>query len=378
MLQLTDDQQLLQETAERFIDDTCPLSAIREIVEGADLDGGYLSQAAELGWFAALVPEENGGGSVSGYGVVDTAVVAWERGRVLQPGPFIPTNVVADTIARSGSAAQKAEVLPRLVSAESTAAWAVADKANDWSGASGVTATRSGDGFVLSGSKSMCQDADSAGWILVMAQGDEGPTNFLVPAGSAGVEVTRLDGLDLTRSFSRVTFTNAPVEASSVVGEIAGALDTFDRQMSLALTLTAAEMVGAMGNLFDMTVEYAKDRIAFGRPIGSFQAIKHILADTSLMLEASRGTVEMCARAVQKDGETATEEASITKAYVSDSAITLAQNCWQVFGGIAYTWEHDLHLYLRRLTFDAMLYGDAAWHRERICRFHGLENGGQS
>jgi alkylation response protein AidB-like acyl-CoA dehydrogenase len=378
MLQLTDDQQLLQETAERFIDDTCPLSAIREIVEGADLDGGYLNQAAELGWFAALVPEENGGGSVSGYGVVDTAVVAWERGRVLQPGPFIPTNVVADTIARSGSGAQKAEVLPQLVSAESTAAWAVADEANNWSGASGVTATRSGDGFILSGSKSMCQDADSAGWILVMAQGDEGPTNFLVPAGSAGVEVTRLDGLDLTRSFSRVTFTNAPAEASSVVGEIGGALDTFDRQMSLALTLTAAEMVGAMGNLFDMTVEYAKDRIAFGRPIGSFQAIKHILADTSLMLEASRGTVEMCARAVQKDGETATEEASITKAYVSDSAITLAQNCWQVFGGIAYTWEHDLHLYLRRLTFDAMLYGDAAWHRERICRFHGLENGGQS
>lgn len=376
MLQLTDEQQLLRETTERFIDATCPLSTVREIVEGAGLDGDYLPQAAELGWFAALVPEANGGGSVSGQGVVDTAVVAWERGRVLQPGPFIPTNVVADAVAREGTDVQKAAVLPTLVAGEATGAWAISDGTGDWAGPAGVTARASGNGFVLSGTKTLSQNADSAAWILVIADTDSGPTDFLVSTSTPGVEITRLDGLDVTRSFSSIVWNNVSVDAATVLGTVGAS--SYNRQRAIAITLTTSEMVGAMGTLFDLTVDYAKDRIAFGRPIGSFQSIKHILADTSLLLEASRGTAEACARAAQRDDNTTAEEISIAKAYISDSAITLAQNCWQVFGGIAYTWEHDLHLFMRRLTTDAALYGDAAWHRELLCQFHGLVNGPQS
>ncbi len=377
MLQLTDDQQLLKETAERFIDATCPLSTVRDIVEGAAVPARYQGQAAELGWFAALVPEEDGGGSVSGQGVVDTAVVAWERGRVLQPGAFIPTNVVADTIARLGTHDQRS-LLPLMTTGEVTATWAVCDTNGDWSGPSGVEATGNGDRFVLSGTKTVCQEGHTAGWVLVMAHTPVGPTNFLLPADTPGLQIARLDGLDLTRSFSRVAFDEVAVDASAVVGAPGGALAAYDRQLGVAVTLTTGEMVGAMGTLFDMTLEYAKDRIAFGRPIGSFQSIKHILADTSLLLEASRATAEACARAVQRDDDTTDEEVSMAKAYISEAGVSLAQNCWQVFGGIAYTWEHDLHLFLRRITTDATLYGDAAFHRERICRVHGLENGASS
>jgi alkylation response protein AidB-like acyl-CoA dehydrogenase len=376
MLQLTDDQLLLKETAERFIDATCPLSVVREIVEGAGVPSGYVAQAAELGWFAALVPEENGGGSVSGDGVVDTAVVAWERGRALQPGAFIPTNVVADTIARLGSDAQKA-LLPLLAAGEVTATWAICDTNGDWSGPTGVSADPNGDGYVLSGAKTLCQEGHTARWVLVMASSPDGPTNFLLPADTPGLKINRLDGLDLTRSFSSVAFDDVAVGASAVVGVPGGALGAFDRQLAVAVALTTGEMVGAMGTLLDMTLDYAKDRIAFGRPIGSFQSIKHILADTSLMLEASRATAESCARAVQRDDDTTDEEVSMAKSYISEAGVSLAQNCWQVFGGIAYTWEHDLHLFLRRITTDATLYGDAAFHRERICRLYGLENGRQ-
>ena len=137
------------------------------------------------------------------------------------------------------------------------------------------------------------------------------------------------------------------------------------------MVLTVAEMVGAMDHDFHMALDYAKARTAFARPIGSFQAIKHLLADTSLLLEASKAAADAAASAVGR-GAGGAEVASMAKAFVGDSAIDLAQACWQVFGGISYTWEHDQHLYMRRLTTDAMLYGEPAWHRERICTLHGL------
>ena len=163
-----------------------------------------------------------------------------------------------------------------------------------------------------------------------------------------------------------------PVSAS-LGGQAEDTSGLLDRQLAVACVLTVAESVGAMDRDFEMALQYAKDRIAFGRPIGSFQAIKHLLADTSLLLEMSKAAAVAAATNVGADDGYGLEAASIAKAFVGDSGIDLAQNCFQVFGGIGFTWEHDQHLYLRRLTTDAALFGDPVWHRERLCQLAGLK-----
>lgn len=372
-LELSDDQEMMRDATARFIASACPLTRVRELAYvQADPGLEYRRQAAELGWFAMLVPEELGGGSVSGDGVADAAVIAEERGRGLQPGPFVPTNVVASALAADGNDEQKAEVLPSIAAGESTATWALASASGDWSPGVGVQVAARGDGYVVSGASGFVQDADIADWFLVTASADRGLTQFLVPAGTPGVGVRPLDGLDITRRFGEVRFDDVELPAAALLGEEGAASPSVERQLDVAVVLTLAEMVGAMDHDFQLALDYAKVRTAFGRPIGSFQAVKHLLADTSLALEMSKAMAVAAARAVGRAGDDATEVASMAKAFVSDSAVDLAQACFQVFGGIGYTWEHDQHLYLRRLTVDAALYGDAAWHRERVCRFYGL------
>ena len=369
---LSTDQELLRATAERFIRESCPLETVRQLAESeSGVGSDYVRKAGELGWFAMLVPEEFGGGSVSGAGLSDAAVVATERGRVLQPGPFVPTNVVADALARAGSDDQRSKLLPALAAGESLAAWVVAGPTGGWDAGQAVRCEPGGQGFLLQGVGSLVQDALLVDFFLVTASSDEGLTQFLVPAGTPGVHIERLKSLDLTRRFYQVRFDRVEVPEAALVGGPGGAGDAVDRQLQVALVLTVAEMVGAMDHDFQMALDYAKARTAFARPIGSFQAIKHLLADTSLLLEASKAAADAAATAVGRDASGA-EVASIAKAFVGDSAVDLAQACWQVFGGISYTWEHDQHLYMRRLTTDAMLYGEPAWHRERICTLHGL------
>jgi alkylation response protein AidB-like acyl-CoA dehydrogenase len=214
------------------------------------------------------------------------------------------------------------------------------------------------------------QDSQLADHLLVTAGSGDGVLQVLVPAATPGVTVRRRDGLDITRQWCEVSFDGVELAAEALVGGPDDASALVDRQFDLAAVLTVAESVGAMDQLFGLTLDYAKSRIAFGRPIGSFQAIKHLLADTSLLLEASRAAAVAAARSVQEQRSDASELASVAKAFVGDSGISLAQNCFQVFGGIGYTWEHDQHLYLRRLTADAALYGSPGWHRDRLCRLH--------
>jgi alkylation response protein AidB-like acyl-CoA dehydrogenase len=182
------------------------------------------------------------------------------------------------------------------------------------------------------------------------------------------VTIVEQESLDLTRRFSEVRLAGVDVPASHV---ISGSADVLDEQLAIAAALTAAESVGAMHEEFEVTLQYAKDRIAFGRPIGSFQAIKHLLADTSLAVEMSKSVVLAAATSIGTGDDHGRQAASMAKSFVGDAAVELAQNCFQVFGGIGYTWEHDQHYYLRRLTSDAALYGDAAWHRDRWARLSG-------
>ncbi len=370
----TDDQRALLEVSTRFMQDACPLRAVRD---GAWRDAGFMAsyrrQAAELGWYSMLVPESLGGGSVSGNGALDAALIASRRGGLLQPGSFVGTNVVAHALARVGTAHLRDAVLPALLSGEVSASWAVSSAGGGGRLDGGVEAREDGNGgVVLSGAKTAVQDVDPTSWLLVTCATVDGPTQVLVAADAPGVTVTELDSLDITRRFAEVRFEGTRVDASAVVGAPGDCGDLIVRQLALASTLVAAESVGAMAHDFEMTVQYAQDRIAFGRPIGSFQGVKHQLADTSMALEMSKAITLAAARTVGADDGYGPEAASIAKAFVGDAGVELVQTCFQVFGGIGYTWEHDQHLYLRRITTDAGLFGGPAWHRENICQLAGL------
>jgi alkylation response protein AidB-like acyl-CoA dehydrogenase len=364
----SDDQQLIMETSARLMDQLCPLTQVRaSTYRNAEFALTYRRRASELGWFSMLVPEELGGGNVSGNGVLDATLIAFERGRRLQPAPFVGTNVVAYALAQAGSPDHKAKVLPELTSGEASAAWLPLATAPG----QGFSATRTSSGYELSGRSTHVQDADSAAWLLVTAETDNGVIQALIDPTSAGLTVTRLDSLDITRDFAEVELDGFYVPEADLLGD-GDARELVERQLAVACVLTTAESVGAMDHDFEMALQYAKDRIAFGRPIGSFQAIKHLLADTSLMLEMSKAITLAAANSVGTDDGYGLEAASMAKAFVGDCGIDLAQNCFQVFGGIGFTWEHDQHLYLRRVTTDSALFGDPAWHRERLCHLSGL------
>jgi alkylation response protein AidB-like acyl-CoA dehydrogenase len=384
---LTEEQRMLVDASARLISDVCPLERVRDgAYDDPAFAAGYRHRTAELGWYSLLVPEELGGGSVSANGVLDAALVAYHRGRTLQPGPFVGTNVVAHALAIAGDESQRAKVLPALISGEASAAWVVtaAPGAPILHGV--VSAKVTDGGYQLSGQATFVENPGPTGWFLVAAATEEGPAHFLLHSEALGPRVVPLDSLDITRRFVQLNLDDVDVTPDALVGVAGSAGELSARLLALSCVLTVAESVGAMDYDLGMAVQYAKDRIAFGRPIGSFQAIKHLLADTSLLLEMSKAMALAAAERLgeeiavkgtrQADADDADtyglEAASMAKAFVGDCAIDLAQACFQVFGGIGFTWEHDQHLYLRRLTTDAAFFGDPVWHRERLCELSGI------
>jgi len=254
------------------------------------------------------------------------------------------------------------------MSGDVSAAWAIATPSSAVSLEGVAQATPAGGGYRLSGRATFVEDPGPGGWLLVTTATDAGPSQFLVPTDGPGVHVAARDALDLTRRFVDVHLEDVQLGSAALVGEPGGASSLVADQLALAAVLSVAESVGAMDYEFEMTLQYAKDRIAFGRPIGSFQAIKHVLADTSLNLEMSKAIALAAAQHLGARDGYELESASMAKAFVGDCGIELAQACFQIFGGIGFTWEHDQHLYLRRLTSNATLYGDPTWHRERLCQ----------
>jgi alkylation response protein AidB-like acyl-CoA dehydrogenase len=324
----TDEQAMLVDASVRFMESEHPLTTVRACADGATYDDdAYRRTAAELGWFGMLADEAHGGGSMSGNGLLDAALVAAERGARLQPGPFVGHNVVVHALTAAGS---HDDVLAHVVSG---GAWAT------WVGTSTVVA-----------------DGASCRWLLVSA----GSSSVLLRSDAPGVDVRPLERLDVTRRWSAIEIDDSALAAGDVV-------DVSEAQLSeVAAVLAAAESVGAMQADFDTALQYAKDRIAFGRPIGSFQAIKHLLADTSLWLEMAKGLVAAAATALGSGAPDGAELAHAAKAFVAERGIELAQNCFQVFGGIGYTWEHAQHFYFRRLASDADCFGSAAAHRAQL------------
>jgi alkylation response protein AidB-like acyl-CoA dehydrogenase len=370
-LDLTDEQELFRDTTAAFTETELPLHRTREL-HGSPLgyERSWLRKSAELGWFAMLIDEADGGGSVSGAGLLDAAIVAEQLGRFVQPGPFVPMNVVAGAIAAEGSATQRAELLPAIAAGEQVATWAFADARGNWDAGQGLAAERSADGLVLTGTRGFVQDAVTADWLLAVATLDGQPAAILARADAPGVRIRPLTCLDLSRRLADVDFGAVTVPAGAVVGT--GGAAAVEAQLLRAIVLNCAETVGALDGLFSMTVAYSKERIAFGRPIGSFQALKHIMADQALYVETCKAAAVAAAQAVQAGADDAAEVASMAAAYIGDVSNDIAQECLQIHGGTGYAWEHDLHLLLRRVRSNSALYGEPPWHRERVCALHGL------
>jgi len=370
-LGLTDDQQFFQETTRKFLEQEAPLTAVRALADDpAGFDRAWWARGAELGWTSFLVPEDDGGGSLSGAGVVDLAIVAEEMGRLVSPGPLVPTNVVADAVARGGSPELRAEVLPGIVAGEIVAAWCIAGPSGGWD-EHGVAVGATGDApdggaLVLDGLSTPVEYAAQADELLVTARSDGGLTQCLVPASAPGVHIEAIESVDLVRRFATVHLEGVRVTPDRVVGEVGGAAGAVERQLHLAIALQCAETVGALDRVLDFTLEYLADRSSFGRPLASYQAIKHRIADIKMWIEGSHGVTELAVQAVQDDDPEAIEIVSAAASYLGDHAGEILQECTQLHGGIGVTWEHDLQLYLRRITLDRNLFGTPAQHRERI------------
>jgi len=363
-----EDQELLRSTTRRFLTERQSLADVRRSMEEPDLfDPGVWRQGAELGWTAMLVPAEHEGGSVTGQPLVDLVVLAEELGRELNPGPFVPCNVVADAIARFGTEVQAKEHLPRIARGGVACAWCLSGDGSPEQSAVEVRATRTGDGWRLDGVARYVHGAGDAALLLVTAKEPDGDgvVNLLVPRPSTGLTERVLTGLDLTRRFAEVRFDCVSVAGAA---ELAGGWSVVERCLSVATVLQAAESVGAADLLFDSTVDYAKKRVQFGRTIGSFQAIKHRLADLLIELEGMRAAAHYAALALGDGLPDADEAVATAGAYVDDALAHLSGEALQLHGGIGFTWEHDVHLFVRRAKVNQVLYGDGAWHRERLTR----------
>jgi alkylation response protein AidB-like acyl-CoA dehydrogenase len=227
-------------------------------------------------------------------------------------------------------------------------------------------ASSSEGGVVLDGASTPVEFGAQADELLVTARTDGGLTQCLVPASAAGVHVEAIESVDLVRRFATVHLEGVRVSPDRIVGEIGGAASAVERQLHLAIVLQSAETVGALDRVLEFTLEYLGDRSSFGRPLASYQAIKHRIADMKMWIEGSHGVTEVAVRAVQDDDPDVIETVSAAASYLGDHASEIVQDCTQLHGGIGVTWEHDLHLYLRRITLDRNLFGTPAQHRERI------------
>ncbi|MCX2933765.1 acyl-CoA dehydrogenase family protein [Mycobacterium sp. CVI_P3] len=364
------DQRPLRDAARKFLDHYASSAQVHQIAcSTPSLDRTYWSAAAELGWTSLLVPENAGGGSISGRPFADVAVLAEEAGRHVAPGPLVPCNVVAWVLSRD-DAEPTGDALSSVLDGSAVAAWSLVEPGSGWDpDAVAVRATRAPGGHTVTGIKTVVEAAPDADVFLVSARDEDGVGLYLVDRSAPGVAVTPKRGLDPTRGFGTVEFATAP--ATKVAGGDAGRRIS-ESAYCAAIAIQTAETASLMRHVFEITLDWVTKRYAFGRVVGSYQAIKHRLAEHYLALEVATGAAAGLATALDEGSPEASALASAAKAYIGDAAVALVQDAIQLHGGIGMTWEHDLHLYLRRASTNRVVYGDPAAHRERLCRLAGV------
>jgi alkylation response protein AidB-like acyl-CoA dehydrogenase len=371
----SDEQEQLRDAVRRFLEAKSPSTEVRRLMETTEgYDPAVWNQMAnELGLQSLHIPEEYGG---QGFTFVELGIVLEEMGRVLLAAPYFSTVVLAaDAIMNAGTPEQQADLLPGIASGETIAALAFTEPNGKWD-ASGITmeATPAGDGYTLDGTKMFVIDGHTANLIVVAARlagttGEDGISLFSVTADAAGLTRTPLATMDQTRKQAKLEFSGV---VAHPLGEPGAGWPALSKTLDQAAAGLANEMVGGAQRVLDMSVEYAKVRVQFGRPIGSFQAIKHKCADMLLEVESGKSAAYYAAWAAAEDSDELPVAASLAKAYCSDAYFHAAAENIQIHGGIGFTWEHDAHLYFKRAKSSEILLGDATYHRELLAQRIGI------
>ena len=366
----SEEQEELRRTVRSFLEDKSSSPEVRRLMETTEgYDPAVWSQMAnQLGLQGLAIPEEFGG---SGFSYVELVVVLEEMGRALLCAPYFSTvALAANTILHSGDDAAKKELLPGIASGETIATLAFTEDNGRWD-AEGITmtASKAGDGYTLDGHKMFVIDGHNANLVLVAAKTGEGISLFSVEGDAAGLTRTPLTTMDQTRKQARLEFSGVPAK---LIGTEGKGWDTLSRVLDLAAVALAAEQVGGAQKCLDMSVEYAKVRVQFGRPIGSFQAIKHKCADMLLEVESAKSAAYYAGWAAAELNDELPVVASLAKAYCSDAYFHAAAENIQIHGGIGFTWEHDAHLYFKRAKSSELLLGDPTYHRELLAQRIGI------
>jgi alkylation response protein AidB-like acyl-CoA dehydrogenase len=377
-LVLSEDQELLAKTAADFAAERSPLARVRELRDGADPLGfsrPLWKEMAELGWVGIPFPESCGG---AGMGLAELAVVLEALGRNLAPEPFLSSVLLAgQALLQAGSPAQQKAWLPRLVSGEALLALANQERGSRFDLARVATrARREGDAWVLRGEKTAVLDGAAADALVVAARTsgqDADPAGlslFLVPAATPGLRRERQWRVD-SRHAALVALEDARLPADALLGGAGEGLAVLGRVVDLATAGLCAEMLGSMSAAFERTLHYLKNRVQFGVPIGSFQALKHRAAQMFVEIELCRSAVMGAVRALDAGDAEAPKLVSLAKARCSEAAILVANEAVQMHGGIGMTDEHDIGFFLKRARVAELTFGDAAWHRARWARLCG-------
>ncbi len=369
-LGLNEIQQMLKNSAREFLSQECPLTLVREMEEDSR---GYTNelwrQISGLGWTGIAFPEQYGG---TGGSFLDLAVLLEEIGRSLTPGPFFSTVVLGGfTVLDAGTDVQKQHILPGICSGQLLMTLALTEASatyEPW----GIetTATREGDSFRINGQKLFVSDAHVADVILIAArttQSDDpaqGITLFFVNSNTPGVTVTQLSTISSDRQ-CEIVVDNVTVPAEAVLGEVDGGWPIIQRALHRATAGKCVEMLGGADAVVEMTVEYAKQRTQFGRPVGTFQAVQHHCANMATDVEGCRQIAYHAAWKVS-EGESAEREVSMAKAWVSSAYQRVCNLAHQCHGAIGFTKEHDLQLYTRRAKVQELTYGDVNYHKEMV------------
>ncbi|MFQ6027245.1 MAG: acyl-CoA dehydrogenase family protein [Dehalococcoidia bacterium] len=367
-LGLSEVQQMLKSSAREFLSQECPLTLVREMEEDSR---GYTDelwrQIVNLGWPGVAFPEQYGG---TGGNFLDLAVLLEEMGQALVPGPFFSTVVLGGlTVLDAGSDQQKRDLAPRIGSGQLLMTLALTESSatyEPWGVAS--SAVRQGDSYQLNGTKLFVPDAHVADLLLVAARTSSGAdpvqgiTLFLVPANSPGLTVNQLNTISGDRQ-CEVTLSNVSVPVDSVLGTADSGWPIVQRALQRATAGKCMEMLGGADAVLEMTVEYAKQRTQFGRPVGTFQAVQHHCANMATDVEGCRRIAYQAAWKVS-EGEPADREVSMAKAWISSAYQRVCNTAHQCHGAIGFTKEHDLQLYTRRAKVQELSYGDVNLHKE--------------
>jgi alkylation response protein AidB-like acyl-CoA dehydrogenase len=356
---LNDEQGAIKSTAHDFLASRFKSERIREIAESeSGFDESGWKEMAELGWAGLALPEEWGG---QGLGAVELAILFEEMGYALAPSPLLSNTIVGLALAAAGSDEQRERYLRPLADGGLRGTPALVDAGSGAQpGKFAMDAAADGDGVVLNGEKTLVMDAASADFFLVATSDGR---RHLVEKDAEGVTVIPEESIDLTRRLSSVRLDGVRVAAEATLPGDASAYFPVLHRACVAL---AAESTGIAQRALEMSVAYAKDRQQFGRPIGAYQAVSHRCAQMLLETEGARSAVYGAAWAADAEPESLPLAASMAKAYASDAGWRVPDAAIQVHGGIGFTWEHDLHFFLKRGRANAAMFGDAKWHRERV------------